>query len=79
MIKSPVYPCVKMVKFCKLFNWSILVMWTQFEEKTIGELYSQLPEEKLEDLFPAYLIDSIKSNEGKAFTNLRNFTKIYAV
>ena len=75
MIKFPVYPCVKMVKFCKLANRSISVMWTEFEEKKIKELYSELPEEKLEDWLPAYLIDSIKMEEGKAYFNLRNFTK----
>ena len=49
-------------------------MWTEFEEKKIGELYSKLPEEKLEDFLPDYLIHSIKSEEGKAYFNLRNFT-----
>ena len=49
-------------------------MWTKFEEKKIAELYSQLPEEKLEDFLPAYLIDAIKMEEGKAYFNLRNFT-----
>ena len=50
-------------------------MWTEFEEKKIQELYSELPDEKLEDWLPAYLIDSIKMEEGKAYFNLRNFTK----
>ena len=54
-------------------------MWTKFEEKKIGELYSQLPEEKLEDFLPPYLIDAIKMEEGKAYFNLRNFTKILSV
>ena len=54
-------------------------MWTKFEEKKIGELYSQLPEEKLEDFLPDYLIDAIKMEEGKAYFNLRNFTKISSV
>ena len=49
-------------------------MWTEFEEKKIKELYSELPEEKLEDFLPPYLIDSIKFEEGKAYFNLRNFT-----
>ena len=79
MTKSPAYPCVKMVKFCKFSNSPISVMWTKFEEKMIGELYSKLPEEKLEDFLPAYLIDAIKSEEGKAYVNLRNFTKILVV
>ena len=76
MIKFPVYPCVKMVKFCKLANRSISVMWTVFEEKKIQELYSELPDEKLEDWLPAYLIDSIKMEEGKAYFNLRKFYPI---
>ena len=77
MIKFPVYPCVKMVKFCNLPNRSISAMWTEFEEKKIRELYAELPEEKLEDWLPAYLIDSIKFEEGKAYFHLRNFT-LYA-
>ena len=51
-------------------------MWTVFEEKKIQELYSELPDEKLEDWLPAYLIDSIKMEEGKAYFNLRKFYPI---
>ena len=51
-------------------------MWTEFEEKKIRELYAELPEEKLEDWLPAYLIDSIKFEEGKAYFNLRKFYPI---
>ena len=46
-------------------------MWTKFEISKIGELYSKLPDENLEDVFPSYLIDTIKAEEGKAYFNLR--------
>ena len=46
-------------------------MWTKFEISKIGELYSKLPDEKLEDVFPSYIIDAIKAEEGRAYFNLR--------
>ena len=43
-------------------------MWTSHEIKLIGEMYSKLEEEKIEDFLPSYLIDVIKA-EG-AYQNL---------
>ena len=51
-------------------------MWTDFEISKLGELYSKLSDEKLEDFFPSFIIDSIKAEEGKAYVNLRLFLHI---
>ena len=48
-------------------------MWTDFEILKLGELYSKLSDEKLEDFFPSFIIDAIKAEEGKAYVNLRLF------
>ena len=40
-------------------------MWTDFEISKLGELYSKLSDEKLEDFFPSFIIDAIKAEEGK--------------
>ena len=52
-------------------------MWTKFEISKIGELYSKLPDEKLEDVFPSYIIDAIKEEEGRAYFNLRAVYTFY--
>jgi len=52
-------------------------MWTKFEISKIGELYSKLPDEKLEDVFPSYIIDTIRAEEGRAYVNLRMVYTFY--
>ena len=52
-------------------------MWTKNELDKIGEMYSKLPDESLEDFLPSYLIDAVKAEEGKAYENLRKFTHLH--
>ena len=62
-----------MEKLCDSVSSNKIKMWTKFEINKIGELYGGLPEEKLEDYFPTYILDAIKREEGKAYENLRKF------
>ena len=46
-------------------------MWTKFEIDFLGEMYSKIQEETLEDFLPSHLIDAIKGEEGMAYVNLK--------